>query len=251
MVSSYEYKHTDELDLVLAEAVKTGYIEEDKFKNEASKKNEQIRASKSEVSFRETWRLYHDSFDDNEEDLISHLYESFKKNVRNITPTNLNGTVRLFRDLGEEDKASEIIDFYIQQRKNGKELFNMREINFFGDIRDEEIINKFNSEYQASVTVESAADVLKRIAGKNEWSQEDEVVLSNTSIDEYYHLFKNEKGEHLSSYIYTCLKFGQFGNASDQQKEIANRATEALKIIASESELNKRRVKKYGVEIDA
>jgi hypothetical protein len=251
LVSSYEYQHTDELDLVLAEAVKTGYIEEEKFKKEASKKNEQIRASKSEGSFSETWRLYHDSFDDNEEELITKLYESFKKNVRNVTPTNLNGTVRLFREVGEEGKASEIIDFYIQQRKAEKELFNMRENNFFGDIRDEEIINKFNGEYQASVTVESAADVLKRIAGKNGWNQEDEVVLANTSIDDYYQLFKNEKGEHLSSYIYTCLKFGQFSNASDQQKEIANRVTEALKKIAAESELNKRRVKKFGVEIDA
>lgn len=251
LVSSYEYQHTDELDLVLADAVKTGYIEEEKFKNEASKKNEQIKASKSEGSFSETWRLYHDSFDDNEDELITKLYESFKKNVRNITPTNLNGTVRLFRELGEDGKASEIIDFYIQQRKAEKELFNMRENNFFGDIRDEEIISKFNGEYQASVTVESAADVLKRIAGKNGWNQEDEVVLANTSIDDYYQLFKSEKGDHLSRYIHTCLKFGQFSNASDQQKEIANRVTEALKKIASESELNKRRVKKFGVEIDA
>ncbi|WP_253445346.1 hypothetical protein [Halomonas sp. Y3] len=149
LVSSYEYQRTDELDLVLAEAVKTGYIEEEKFKNEASKKNEKIRASKSEGSFSETWKLYHDSFDDNEEEVIAKLYESFKKNVRNITPTNLNGTVRLFRELGEEGKASEIIDFYIQQRKAEKELFNMREINFFGDIRDEEIVNKFNGMYQA------------------------------------------------------------------------------------------------------
>lgn len=251
LVSSYGYQHTDELDLVLAEAVKTGYIEEEKFKREASTKNKQIRALKSEGSFSETWRLYHDSFDDNEDEVIARLYESFKKNVKNITPTNLNGTVRLFRELGEEDKASELIDFYIQQRKTEKELFNMKENNFFGDIRDEEIINKFNREYQASVIVESASDVLKRIAGKNGWNHKDEVVLANTSIDEYYQLFKNEKGEHLSSYIYTCLKFGQSGSASDQQKEIANRVTEALKKIAAESELNKRRVKKYGVEIDA
>lgn len=251
LVSRYEYQHTDELDLVLSEAVKTGYIEEEMFKKEASKNNEQILASKSEGSFSETWGLYHDSFDNNEEELITKLYENFKKNVRNITPTNLNGTVRLFRELGEDGKASEIIDFYIEQRKAEKELFNMKENNFFGDVKDEEIINKFNGEYQASVTVENAADVLKRIAGKNGWNQEDEVVLANTSIDDYYQLFKNEKGEHLSSYIYTCLKFGQFSNASAQQKEIVNRVTEALKRIASESELNKRRVKKFGVEIDA
>lgn len=251
LVSSYEYQHTDELDLVLAEAVKTGYIEKERFKKEASKKNEQIQASKSEGSFRETWGLYHNSFDDNKEELITNLYQNFKKNAKNITPTNLNGTVRLFKELGEKGKASEIIDFYIQQRKTEREIFNMRENNFFGDIRDDEIIRRFNNEYQASVTLKSAADVLKRIAGKNGWNPEDELALANTSINDYYRLFKSEKGEHLSSYIYTCLKFGQFSNASDQQKEIANRVTEALKIIAAESELNKLRVKKFGVEIDA
>lgn len=218
LVSSYEYQHTDELDLVLADAVRAGYIEKERFRHEASKKNDQIRASKSQGSFSKTWRLYHDSFDDNEEEVIAKLYESFKKNVKNITPTNLNGTVRLFRELGEEDKASEIIDFYIQQRKTEKELFNMKEINFFGDIRDEEILDKFNGEYQASATVESASDVLKRIAGKDSWNQKDEVVLANTSVEEYYQLFKNERGDHLSSYINTCLKFGQFGDVSDQQK---------------------------------
>ena len=251
IISSYDYQHTDELDLVLADAVRTGYIDEEKFKNEASKKNAQILASKSEGSFSETWRLYHDSFDDNEQEVITKLYDSFKKNVKNISPTNLNGTVRLFRELGEEDKASELIDFYINERRDEKELFNMEEINFFGDIRDQEIIDKFNDTYKASVVIENASDVLKRIAGENGWNQNDEVVLANTSVDEYYNLFKTEKGPHLSSYIRTCLKFGQFGGASDQMKEISSRATEALKRIAGESELNRRRVRKFGVELDA
>jgi hypothetical protein len=93
--------------------------------------------------------------------------------------------------------------------------------------------------------------VLDRIAGKNGWNgQSDEVILANTSVDEYYELFKSEVGRHLSSFVTTCLKFGQFGNANDLQKEIATRATEALRKIASESEINKRRVKKFGVDLD-
>jgi hypothetical protein len=251
IVSEYGYQHTDELDLVLADAVKTGYIVEEQFRNEASKKNNQILASKSEGSFSETWRLYHDSFDDNANEVITQLYESFNANVKNITPTNLNGTVRLFRELGENEKASKIIDVYIKERRNEKELFNMKENNFFGDIRDQEIIGKFNSVYTASVKIESADDVLKRIAGSNGWNQKDEIVLANTTEGEYYDLFKSQKGEHLSSYIHKCLGFGQFSNPSEQQQEIANRAIAALKKIAGESKLNKRRVKKFGIEIDA
>lgn len=249
ILQGYNYQLTDELDLVLAEAVRTGFVIEEEFKAKATNKNQELLAAKSKGSFSEAWRLYHDSFDDNADEVVNGLYESFKKNCKHITPLNLNGTVSLFRDLGEDKKASEIIDMYIEKRKDETELFNLKENNFFGDIKDEEIIDKFNKEYNKSVTTESPKEVLEKIAGKNGWGQNDEVVLANTTIDEYYDLFKSEKGKYLSSFINTCLKFGRFGNATDQQKEIANRATEALKRIAAESEINKRRVKKFGIDI--
>ena len=254
LVSNYEYLHTTDLDLVLADAVRTGYIIEGKFREEATKENEKLLASKSEESFSETWRLYHNSFENNEGELISNLYKSFMKNVKNITPTNLNRTVELFRYLGEDGKASELISYYVDSRKSEKELFNMERNSFFGGNIDPEIIDKFNSTYQESIVVESAIDVLKRIAGQNGWDQKDEIVLSNTTEDEYYDLFKYEVGDHLSSYVHTCLKFGKIVNAgnqhSDQHKEIYKRSTAALKKIASESKLNKHRMKKYGIEID-
>src|SRR5690554_501996 len=249
-LQSYNYQLTDELDLILAEAVKTGYIIEEDFKDKASVKNKKIIASKSEGSFSNAWRLYHDTFNDNGDEVINGLYESFKLNCKYITPTNLNGTVSLFRELGEEKKASEIIEIYIENRKEETELFNMEKNNFFGDIKDQEVIDRFNEVYSQSVTTETAKQVLDRIAGKNGWNQSDEVVLANTSVDDYYNLFKTETGRHLSSFVTTCLKFGQFGNAGDQQKEIANKATEALRRIAAESEINKMRVKKFGVSIE-
>ncbi|MBB1309729.1 hypothetical protein H5162_09860 [Pseudoalteromonas sp. SR41-8] len=249
-LQAYGYQLTDGLDLLLAEAVKTGYFVEEDFKEKASNKNQEVVASKSEGSFSEAWRLYHDTFNDNSDEVINGLYESFKENCKYITPLNLNGTVSLFRELGEEDKATEIIDIYIESRKDETELFNMKENNVFGDIRDQEVIDKFNDIYNKSVTTETAKQVLDRIAGQSGWNQSDEVVLANTPIDDYYHLFKTEVGRHLSSFVTTCLKFGQFGNASDQQKEIAYRATEALRKIASESEINKRRVKKFGVNLE-
>ena len=215
-LQAYGYQLIDELDLLLAEAVKTGYFVEEDFKEKASNKNQEIIASKSEGSFSEAWRLYHDTFNDNSNEVINGLYESFKENCKYITPINLNGTVSLFRELGEEGKATEIIDIYIESRKDETELFNMKENNFFGDIRDPEIIGKFNSTYNQSVTTETSKQVLDRIAGQNGWNQSDEVVLANTTIDEYYNLFKSETGRHLSSFVTTCLKFGQFGSASDQ-----------------------------------
>ena len=249
-LQAYNYQRTDELDILLSEAVKVGYFVEDKFKEKAADKNQQIIASKSEGSFSNAWRLYHDTFNDNGDEVINSLYESFNENCKYITPTNLDGTVSLFRELGEEAKASELIDIYIEKRKDEAELFNIRENDFFSDIRDQEVIDKFNDTYNQSVNTETAKQVLERIAGRNGWNPSDEVVLANASVDDYYNLFKTESGHHLSFIVTTCLKFGQYVNASEQQKEIASRATEALRIIAAESEINKRRVKKFGVNLE-
>lgn len=248
-LQAYGYQLTDELDVVIADAVKTGYFIEDELIAKAEVKNKQIIASKSEGSFTKAWSLYHDTFNDNGDEVIDGLYESFKENCKYITPINLDGTVSLFKELGENQKASEIIDLYIENRKGELELFDIDEINHFGDIRDQELIDKFHLVYNKSVPQKTAKQVLDCIAGSSGWNPSDEIVLANTSADEYFRLFKSEEGKHLSSFVTTCLKFGQFSNASDQQLQIANNATEALKKIASESEVNKKRVKKFGVTI--
>lgn len=249
-LQAYNYQFSDELDLLLAEAVKTGYLVEEDFKEKAFAKNQQIVASKAEGSFSEAWRLYHDSFSNNGDEVINKLYDSFKENCHYITPMNLNGTVSLFKELGEKDKATELIDMYTESRKDETELFNMHEINAFGDIKDKEIIDKFNVIYKKSVTTETVKQVLDRISIGSGWKASDEVLLANTSVDEYYRLFKSETGRNLSSIVTTCLKFDRFLNANDNQKAITSRSTEALRRIASESEINKRRVMKFGVNIE-
>ena len=248
-IREYGYQLTDELDLLLAEAVRTGFFVESTFNMEASKKNGEILAAKSKGSFSDAWSLYHDSFDNNEEVVINGLYESFKKNFKHISLTNLNGTVTLFRELGADDKATEIIDLYIQERRDEKGLFNLKQNNFFGDVRDQEIVEKFDKVYEESVTEETADQVLERIAGKNGFNQSDEVVLVNTTPDEFYEIFKNIEGKHLSSYVNASLQFGNFSNATGRQKEISKNAVEALKKIAGESEINRRRVRKFGVDV--
>lgn len=249
IINGYGYQLTDGLDLALSKAVQSGYFIVDEIKIEADKKNQEIIASKSEGSFSKAWDLYHDSFNDNQNEVVSVLYESFKTNTKFISILNLNGTVTLFRELGENDKAEEIIDIYIEARKNFIKLIDINKYSF-GNIKDQSLIDKFNKIHQSSTICETAKQVLERIVGKNGWSSQDEIVLSNTSIEEYYELFKSEKGDRLSTFITTCLQFGQFTNASGQQKSIADNATKALKKIARENTINKLRVRKYGIEVD-
>lgn len=249
VINNYGYKYTDELDILLSKSVRTGYFIEDEIKSAASKNNKQIIANKSAEAFHNAWDLYHDSFDDNQDNVVITLYDNFKKFTKYITPRNLDGTVCLFRELGEDDKANEIIDLYIETRKEEKDLFDPEGDSSFWGIKDQSIREKFDLTYCSLVIIETARQVLERISGKNGWNPKDEIILSNTSVDEYYELFKSIKSRHERwGFINTCLKFGQF--SSQQQKEIAARANEALKRIAKESPINKSRVALYGIQLD-
>jgi hypothetical protein len=251
MLRNYGYKVTDELDLLLSEAVKTGYCIEDEIKDKASKKNKAMIAKKSAEAFYSAWDLYHDSFEDNQNDVVITIYDNFRTSIKYIAPRNLDETVCFFRELGENDKADEIINFYIDTREEDVGLFNLNGYSPFGGIKDKLIVEKFNEIYQSSVISETAQQVLERISGQNGWNEKDEIILSSTSVEQYYNLFKSIKGEHQrTSFINTCLTFGQFTDASAQKKEIAARATEALKRIAKESPINKSRVALYGIQLD-
>lgn len=183
-------------------------------------------------------------------DVLIGIYDSFKKNTKYISPMNLNATVRLFRDLGQEKRADELIEYYITVRKDEKELFDLDEYSFASDINDKKIIDEFNKLNDNQKEHKTIKEVLTAIAGKNSWGGDDVDVLANASSDDYYKLFKEEKGRHLGSWVNTCLKFGRFSNASEKDKMIEANVTSALLKIASESKINARRVAKFGVKID-
>lgn len=251
-LQNYGYVLTDELDLAIGHLIETGYINEEDFYRAASKKNEEVIASKGDKSFRDAWDIYHNSFRNNGDEVIKVLFEALKKWVKYVSPLNLQGTVSVLRELQRKDLADEAIEYYIEQRKNETGLFDLQEYPFSGDISDEAITNRFKETFESisGIKTPSLEEVVSKIADKDGWSQKDEQILATATAKDYYKLFKLTEGSHLSKYINACLQFGRLGNASEQQKEISNTAISALKMIGKESPINKLRVKKHGIPVD-
>ena len=234
----YDFGAVDELDKVLINAVISGFINVEKFNKTAEILNEQAKAEMLENTFNTAWELYHHSFDDNQDEVIAKVYEGAKENILNVSPLNLNGTVMLLKGLGENAKATELVDLYTENRKSESKLFDMRENLIFGDKFDEELVAKFETAYTNSFEVEPIGEILKRMARNSCWSENDIQTLSNASINDFYQLFKEEKGKELSSIVATSLKYGAVENAKS-----------ALIKIGNESDINKRRVRKFGIEL--
>ena len=93
-------------------------------------------------------------------------------------------------------------------------------------------------------------DVIRHIAERDGWGGSDEEILSAATEEDFYKIFKMKEGKDLSAYVDVCLQFGRFVDATEQQKAIAEKAKNALMKIGQESNLNRIRVRKYGISID-
>jgi hypothetical protein len=239
LLNDYGFLYMDEFDLVLAKIIETGYVDEESLLEEAKKLNAQVIADKSQNSFGNAWELFHDTFAHNEDELVNALEKELKENAEYISPVNLNGAVSLIRDLGKYNLASELIDAYIQKNKSKPKIFDLDNYPFSGDIDDDELISKFNLTFNETKEIKTLEDVLLNISGKNSWGKSDEEVLQAASEDDFYQIFKTQEGQHLSSYVKTCL----------QIKASAEKAKNALFRIGRENNLNRIRVRRFGVSI--
>ena len=76
-------------------------------------------------------------------------------------------------------------------------------------------------------------------------------VLSALTADDFYTLFKTSRGEDLRRIVEATLQFGRTGSDDQATKMISEHAEQALRRIAAESALNKRRVAKFGIKSSA
>jgi hypothetical protein len=173
--------------------------------------------------------------------LVEELYSSFKANVFRVTPMNANGTVRLLKDLGRTKQATELIEFYLDQR--GKAIFDRTQHFDENDISEPEFRKAFDARVAAIEDHRDPATVLQAIAENRGWNREDVSLLATLSADDFYAIFKKINGEQLSPMVRRALAF------DGEEEKIAKAATDALLKIAAESELNKRRVQKFGIKV--
>lgn len=251
LLDAYEFAATDALDLALLEGIKVGYFDPKAIKEFARQLNNQIVASKLGGSFSAAWDSYHDSFDDNANQVLDAMYKAFMDGAKQITPLNMSSTVSLFKTLGRPEQASEMVAHYLAVRSDEPSLFDPRHYLLFGPLRDSDVTKAFEAKHASFEHHRDPSTILSSIAANNGWSPEDIAALANLPVDEYYKLFKETKGQELRKVINACLQFDRISNASPEIKEVAKRAKEALTRIGLESPINAHRVIAYGVNLSS
>jgi hypothetical protein len=249
LLDSYRFGTMDEFDLILLEGIRNGFFDPISIEKQASELNNRIRAADLNSAFWDAWQMYHDSFAENQEQVLDAIYQSFFKCIQYIAPANLDGTVNLFKELGRQHQAAAIIKYYVESRGEDRKLFDLRNYPFSGDVKDPEVVRAFKDKYAAVKIERDPVATLLWMADANGWTGEDIAMLSTLSVDAYYRMLKMSAGSDLHKIIGACLQFDSINNATAPMKEISKRAKDALKRIGQESAINARRVKRYGVKV--
>jgi hypothetical protein len=244
LLRDFNLARIDEFDLAISDFVEGGHIEGTSFIDEAQKADAQYKSNDLDNSFSETWHLFHDSFDNNEQDLVQRMRESFKVSVSTISPVNLNGTVKLMRELGRNDIADELIEFYILKRGHEMKLFDLSSYPFRSDISDAGVLAAFEGQHSKIEVLPSLREAITNSIENSGWSRAEMKAIETASADDFYALFKMNHGKKFGTIVRRCLNF-------PNTVGIELRAREALLRIAKESRLNAVRVARFGVVVQS
>lgn len=242
LLDGFGFGALDEFDLTLLDGIQRGYFDAARLAAQAGRRAEMIREAQAENSFEAAWRLYADSFDDNEDRLVKKLLAAVRRNAAFVSPLNLNAAVRLLKDLGYGDEAADALRHYIAQRRDGRAFFDLSAYPFAADITDPDVRAAFDARYRGFTDNRLAADVLMNIARDRACSHRDLAFLAKLSVEDFQALFKARKTVDRARIIHAAIQLDRISGAGDEGKAIAARARNALKRIAAESPLNRRRV---------
>ena len=241
-LADYGFNGADELDHAIIRMIECGYHEGTGLTEQAQKMNERLL----HADFRGTYHaLVHETFENNEEEIVQTIPNRFKESVRYCTVLDLNGVTTLLRALDRNDLADELIQYYIEARREEPKLFDLQNYPFPENITDNNIRGRFNEHFAATQVPCTLADVVKQIANERVHSPEQAAVLRKATDEDFYQIFKEKHGNHLGRIIRTCLQFEHI----EGEESVGKMARTALTRIRKESRLNAFRMKMYGTRI--
>ena len=157
--------------------------------------------------------------------------------ISSISAANLTSSVRLLRELGQQSKASELIEVFVSKNLELGRLNYLDKHDDFGHEIDNEIIESVTAALNNSPNLEPTREFLIRVCTSYDTSEEDKARMSQITESEFYDFFKEESGAPWRKLL----------KQSSGEHAEAN-AKSALKKIALESKLNEVRLRRLGLD---
>jgi hypothetical protein len=239
VLNSYGYQHSDEIDLAVARGIEQGFIDKKKLIPFCKQKQKEIDIKKNSASWTSAWNLFHGSFSKNEEDIAS----AFEKGMRDIaastSASQYSQGLRILRIINKDGLANELINFYIDSKKETPEALDVDSI-FSFKVEDDLFIDRLRQAYLELKPEPTVGDILNLRRGGNSYNQSEVEVLAKLDKEDIYNLFMKFEGHDLTDYIQVFMLL------ASSSEDLAKKVKYSFERISNDSELNKERLTKFG-----
>ena len=120
MLEKYKFRRSDDFDLALMKYVDSMILDPEEIWGEARALQEQQRLGELHGTFEAAWRVFHDSFGDDEDQVVREIVNGAKKSYEVVSLANLNEKVLLLKGLGREAEARDVLKFFADKRYDAR-----------------------------------------------------------------------------------------------------------------------------------
>jgi hypothetical protein len=245
IIEDYEFSHADDFDLALRKVVESGIVAEDEIQKAATIQQEEISRRESATSFEESFRPFHDSFADNEDEVCVSLVKGVEENLQVLSLKELDATVTMLRRLNRESEADNLTEFAVGRAPQG---FWTAADPFGRTLLQDQALSNKASEMKAAAAPDFNFE-RDLVEASKTYNDERIARLAAEPVDRFVELFQAKTGKQQREFILAALEYRRISNATNEMRIVVNKAEEALRLIGSRSRLNAIRIEKYGIII--
>jgi hypothetical protein len=241
------FTNADEFDGAILDAMQCGYVEGAEISSHAAALDALADRDRLNEIFTAVWRKFRDRLDMTASQLVDEFVEAVEQAATVITPVTINSTVKLVRELGFEGKADEIIEIYIDQRRNTPKLFDIDHESRLGEVDDPNARARFLEIFNDSGDALSLTEAADLIVQNERWDDGIVPAFIHAQPDELIALLKSKQGDDLQRLATGML---QLQMPVEDSESYRAKVILALQTIGRESSLNRIRVRRWGVVVD-
>ncbi|HIE1101764.1 MULTISPECIES: hypothetical protein [Stenotrophomonas] len=231
--------YPDELDLAVTAYVRDGYPDVAAFTAQVARMESAHQANSADQAFTLAWESYHNSFDDNSEDVIAKFAEAFPAAASTMHAMNANSSIALMRQLGQDQLADAFIANWIAPRRGARRReLSLHEAQIFGPLTDAGFISALDLAEREETTepdLDEALDTVARGQGSLDRALH---TISRSDLEEVVHWFERNPGRTSRTFITTSMQFQGGEHVAVAQRRIRS----ALETLAERSPINSVRV---------
>lgn len=245
LLLKYRYIYASDFDLALLSGIENGYLDSELIDKHASELHHAAERNKVENEMRDIWNELHYSFTKSAESVLDKFFNCFSDNIEYMSLTDVAVLDELFRELGD-DRADQIVDRYIEIFRDRPEAFDFERLERFGNKLTAPARQRIAAAKEAQTPKLGAEDLIIML-GSSGFDKNIYESASKLPVDDYIRIFRTYEGEKLSDILSGIRQYLNLADPEPQMSTIMDKAGQALRRLAAESPINKRRAMTHGL----